>query len=153
MTEQRRQALERLFCRIGDGARRLVLETAGVLGLVEFGGVAATVTEREIHDLRRAMGSGAGLHPWPHLQVGDMVRIERGPLAGMEGPLLRTTEGTRVVLGVQILQRSVAVEVDPESIRLIRRAAASQPRVFAAHARVNAEVDPQTGQSVSPWAP
>jgi transcription antitermination factor NusG len=92
---------------------------------VSFGGHPAAVENQEIENIRRAMNSKAALHPWPRLEAGDLVRIEKGPLAGLEGPLLRTDSGVRIVLGIQILQRAVAVEVEPEAVRLIRRAAAN----------------------------
>ena len=44
------------------------------------------------------------------------VRIERGPLRGIEGTLLREGSCLRLVLAVELLQRSLAVEVDPEII-------------------------------------
>jgi hypothetical protein len=48
--------------------------------------------------------------------VGSRVRIDRGPLRGIEGTLLREGSCLRLVLGVELLQRSLAVEVDAEMI-------------------------------------
>jgi transcription antitermination factor NusG len=114
-----------LFCRFSLEERIRVVDAPGVGGIVSFGGHPAAVENQEIENIRRAMNSKAALHPWPRLEAGDLVRIEKGPLAGLEGPLLRTDSGVRIVLGIQILQRAVAVEVEPEAVRLIRRAAAN----------------------------
>ena len=115
-----------LFCRVGLDRRSAALQTPGVSGLVSFGHEPAPIDDREIGAIQRVIASGSRFQPWPKLEAGDIVRVERGPLAGVEGPLLRTPEGARIVLGIEILRRSVAVEVDPEDIFLVRRKAAAQ---------------------------
>jgi len=58
------------------------------------------------------VSSGLPNHPWPYLEVGERVRINYGPLSGLEG-ILATFKGShRVVLSVTLLQRSVAMEVE-----------------------------------------
>src|SRR6266550_174131 len=52
------------------------------------------------------------IHPWPFLKVGEIVRVEEGPLRGLEGVLLNFKGRYRLVLSVTLLQRSVAVEVE-----------------------------------------
>jgi transcription antitermination factor NusG len=94
-----------------------IVKTPGVSRIVGFAGLPAPVTEQEIEDVRTALASRLPLGPWPHpLKPGGRVRIERGPLRGVEGTLLREGSGFRLVLGVELLQRSLAVEVDPEMI-------------------------------------
>lgn len=93
-----------------------VLQTPGVAWIVGFGGVPAPLEDGEIGNLRSALASNLDFRPWPHLHTGDRVRIERGPLRGVEGILLREKPGFRLVLGVEMLRRSVAVEVDPELV-------------------------------------
>ncbi|MEN6604058.1 MAG: hypothetical protein ABFD86_16745 [Bryobacteraceae bacterium] len=56
--------------------------------------------------------SECGAEPWPFLRTGHPVRIETGPFYGVEGILLRTKRLDRLVVSVQLLQRSVAVEID-----------------------------------------
>jgi transcription antitermination factor NusG len=68
------------------------------------------------------VASGLPVRPWPHLKPGDRVRIEDGPLRGVEGILLKEKESLRLVLGVELLQRSIAVELEPESIVPLRAA-------------------------------
>jgi transcription antitermination factor NusG len=57
------------------------------------------------------------------LKAGDRVRVERGPMRGLEGTLLRTKDALRLVIGVELLQRSMAVELDREAIEPIRKRA------------------------------
>jgi transcription antitermination factor NusG len=97
--------------------RARIVNTPGVARIVGFAGVPAPVAEQEIEGVRAALASKLPVGPWPHLlKVGSRVRIERGPLRGIEGTLLREGSCLRLVLGVELLQRSLAVEVDAEMI-------------------------------------
>jgi transcription antitermination factor NusG len=60
------------------------------------------------------------VQPWPYLTAGDRVRLEDGPLAGIEGILLREKTQCRVVVSVELLQRSVAVEIGRESVVVLK---------------------------------
>lgn len=106
-----------VFSRFTLRDRARVVGTPGVVRIVGFAGLPAPVTEREIDAVRAALASRLPLGPWPYLlKAGGRVRIERGPLRGIEGTLLREGSALRLVLGVELLQRSLVVEVDPEMI-------------------------------------
>ncbi len=53
------------------------------------------------------------------LSVGQRIRIEYGSLAGLEGVLERNGKENRIVVSVNLLQRSVSVEIDEDQIRAI----------------------------------
>ncbi|MCK7473440.1 MAG: hypothetical protein MZV49_07790 [Rhodopseudomonas palustris] len=73
----------------------------------------ATVPEGEIATIQRIQQSGVSTVSHPYVQVGEKVRITQGLLEGVEGILIRTRpEKGLVVVSVNLLQRSVAVEVD-----------------------------------------
>lgn len=106
-----------VFGRFAVRDRVRIVSTPGVARIVGFAGLPAPVTEQEIDGVRVALASKLRLGPWPCLlKAGDRVRIERGPLRGIEGTLLREGSCLRLVLGVELLQRSLAVEIDPEMI-------------------------------------
>jgi transcription antitermination factor NusG len=105
-----------VFCRFLLHDRVHVEDTPGVLQVVKFNGLAAPLNDREIEDIRAMVGAGARLSPWPFLRAGDRVRVERGPLRGLEGTLLRDGGEARLVVSVELLQRSIAAEVDPETV-------------------------------------
>ena len=109
-----------VFCRFELREKIRVLNTPGVAKIVGFGGAPAALDDREIGGIQAAMQSRLGLWPWQYLHAGDQVRIERGPLRGVQGTLLREPEGLRLVIGVELLRRAVAVEVDPEMIAPVR---------------------------------
>jgi transcription antitermination factor NusG len=73
----------------------------------------ATVPDREIESIRRVNMSDMPRMPHPYLKVGQTVRIVSGPLANVEGVFVKE-ESKRglLVLSIELLRRSLAVEVD-----------------------------------------
>jgi transcription antitermination factor NusG len=100
------------FCRMDPHNRLPVLMTPGVMQIVGVGKTLIPVQEDEIAAIQRVVKNGLSTMPWPYLQVGHVARIEEGPLRGMTGIIVRIKSGTKLVLSVSLLQRSVAVEVD-----------------------------------------
>lgn len=101
-----------LFCRMNPHNRLPVLMTPGVIQIVGMGKTPVPVDEREIAAIQRVGKSGLPIMPWPYLQVGHVAQIEEGPLRGMSGNVIKIKSGMKLVLSVNLLQRSVAVEID-----------------------------------------
>jgi len=101
-----------VFCQLNPLNRLPVLSIPGVVHIVGVGQVPLPVDEAEIVAIQTAIRSGLPRQPWPFLQIGHKVRVEYGPLCGIEGILLRFGGHQRLVLSVILLQRSVAVQVD-----------------------------------------
>lgn len=101
-----------LFCRFDFNQRLPILITPGVKLIVGLGKTPTPVSEGEIAALRRVVASGAAAEPHDYLSVGQRVRIREGSLAGLEGILVEAKNSWRMVLSVELLRRSVAVEVD-----------------------------------------
>ena len=108
-----------IFCRSTFNDRHLVIGQPGVEEVVRFGHQLALIPDDEIAALRRTIESGFPLGPWPFLKTGQRVRIEYGALEGIEGTLARDAGASRIVVSVNALQRSVAVQVDRDMIRPI----------------------------------
>jgi len=73
----------------------------------------AQIPEREIETIRLAASSPQACVPYPYLKSGDRVRITRGALENIEGILVKTeADKGLLVITVDLLRRSVAVEVD-----------------------------------------
>lgn len=108
-----------LFCRFDPLNRLPVLTAPGVIAIVSFGRTLLPVDEQEIEAIRKLVASGFPLYPSPFLRVGQRVRIEEGALAGLEGILMEVRNRHRVVASISLLQRSVGVEIDPQSLRAL----------------------------------
>lgn len=115
-----------VFCRFPYQERIQVLDTPGVVKVVSFGGIPAEIPDAEIAAIQQVTVAGLPARPWPYLKPGDRVRIERGPLRGVEGTLLREKDRLHLVVGVELLQRAMAVELEIDMVqpaRVLRAAA------------------------------
>jgi len=108
-----------LFARFALPARLLVLDVPGLVRLVGFNGQPYPLAESDIETLRTGIRSALRLQPHPYLTAGSRVRIARGPLAGMRGILVRKKNTCRVVLSLELIARSAAVEVDAADIERV----------------------------------
>lgn len=106
-----------MFVNLDLRNRLRVLDTPGVLRFVTFQGHPAPVTDSEIEVLSSSLGRGAKAEPHPYLQRGRRVRVVRGPLAGTEGILVRRKERFRLVLSIDLIMRSVMVDVDEADVQ------------------------------------
>lgn len=116
-----------LFCRLNIQNRLPVMSTPGILQIVGYSRVPTPVDESEINSIQTMVASGLPSRPWPFLETGDRVRIERGPLRGLEGLVLEFRGALRLVLSVTLLQRSVAVEIEPGFVKSVSRKVVSGP--------------------------
>jgi transcription termination/antitermination protein NusG len=112
-----------LFCRLDLNAdnRLPLLTTPGLLYIVGSGKTPEPIDESEILAIQSISHSGLPYAPWPSLMIGQRVRLEAGPLSGLEGVLTRIGNQYKVYVSVTLLQRSVSVEVDAESISVVDR--------------------------------
>jgi len=109
-----------VFCRLNPLDRLPILVTPGVIQVVGIGKKPMPIDDAEITAIRTVVQSGLPGRPWPFLQVGHRVKVERGPLSGIEGILIAFRGRHRLVLSVTLLQRSVAVEVDGAWVNVTR---------------------------------
>ena len=105
-----------IFVRMAAGERIRVLAIAGVCWIVGSGREPLALPEADMERLRSGLQQRKA-EPCPYLKVGERVRIETGALAGMEGILLRRKKDLRVVLTLDLIRQSIAVEVDMADVR------------------------------------
>lgn len=108
-----------IFCRLDPQSVFSVLSIPGVIHVLGYGPEPAPVPEGEIAAIRRLLQSDLPAMPCPYLKAGVPVRIRSGAMKGLEGRLERIKNHCRLVLSVHLLQRSVALEVEPESVEVL----------------------------------
>src|SRR5262249_12528907 len=101
-----------VFCRFAAGSVGKAVITPGVNRIVRFGEHLAEVPINEIEAIQRLNQSELVRKPWSYLPNGTKVRVETGPLAGIQGILSSVDNRRHLVISVNILQRSVAVYLD-----------------------------------------
>jgi transcription antitermination factor NusG len=102
-----------VFCRMDTGERVPVLSVPGVVSIVGFGKNPAPISDGELDAVRRALESGLAIEALAYLKEGERVRVNKeGALYGVEGILLKKKSDWKLVISVELLHRSVAVEID-----------------------------------------
>jgi len=96
-----------------------VLRLPGVQSIVGFGAAPIPLADEEIGVIQTLVNSVFPVRPWPFLRTGQRVRIEHGPLRGVEGIILQQKDEWRMVVSVELLQRSISVLVDRSVLRTV----------------------------------
>jgi transcription antitermination factor NusG len=136
------------FCHFDPLHRLPILMTPGVSGIIGRGREPEPIPSDEIAQIHASCTSGLQVTPWPYLERGDLVRVECGPLQGVEGIFVQEKNTSRLVVSVQILRRSVAVEVDRNWVRPIGARSDATSMILGANRAVYA-----TGQHVALTTP
>ena len=108
-----------VFLRSTPGRRTHARITPGVIQFVP-GDRALAIPAGEMESLLTVARAGPGPRPHPFLTAGDWVRVTSGPLEGIEGILTHWKGGYRLVLSVELLHKSAAVEIDGSNVERVR---------------------------------
>src|SRR6266850_1011013 len=105
-----------IFCKFDVSHRLPILLVPGVMSVVGMGRSPLAVAEDEITAVQNVVKSGLTYQPSGFITTGQMARVERGPLRGLVGIVVATKKNCRLVISVNLLQRSVWVEIDSDSV-------------------------------------
>jgi transcription antitermination factor NusG len=117
------------FIRIDPQERIQVLKLPGVLSIVSSGRHPIPIPDQYIASLRGGLLTHR-IEPHPNVEFGDRVCITAGPFAGMEGIVDRQKNELRVVLKLEMIGRSVVVEVGSGEISYIGATVSRAPVCF-----------------------
>jgi len=107
-----------LFARFQWRQHVRVLEVPSVVSIVGNGREPLPLEDAEIESLRAGL-SLRRAEPHAYLNIGERARIKSGPLAGFEGVVVRNTNGLRVILTLEQIMKSVAIEVEECDLDLL----------------------------------
>jgi transcriptional antiterminator NusG len=115
-----------LFVRVNIDldSRLQILKTPGVVGFVGNNTGPLPIPNQQIESIRRLLDSGIDFTVGPLFREGDRIRVIRGSLSGMEGTLVRTSSETRLILSVDLVKRSLSIDVSRHDVELISEKAA-----------------------------
>ena len=108
-----------LFCRLDLRARLPILITPGVNFIVGAGKTPEPISDAEIEAIRAVMQCGLTYAPHPYVTIGQWVRVECGALRGLTGIITEVRNRSRLIISVNLLMRSVLVEMDPTWVQPI----------------------------------
>jgi len=90
-----------------------IIKTTGVVRMVSFRGEPVPAREEEVSSLMILDGTDRTVQNRTYMSKGDRVMIMEGPLKGLVGFYLRHKgQSRKVVVSIELLQRSLAVEVE-----------------------------------------
>jgi transcription termination/antitermination protein NusG len=101
-----------------------VLKVPGVAGFVVNSSGPLPVPDQQLEAVRTAVLHGKDLTVHALLEEGDWVRVVRGPLAGVEGRLMRINASSRLVISIQMIHRSLAVTIARNDVQPVSERAA-----------------------------
>lgn len=95
-----------------------------VVRILGWGARPAAIPDDEIEGVRKIVSFPKIVTPGEceYVAEGDLVRVCRGPLTGLEGFVVHRKNSTRIVVSVTMLGRSIAAEVDRGSLELLQQA-------------------------------
>jgi len=108
-----------VFIREGMDRRLQILTTPGIIHIVGWDGHPEIVPQAQLDAVRQIVESRFVVESHPYLQCGDRVRVKTGPLMGLEGILTRKKGVARLVVSMEMLGRSAAVEIDVLNVERI----------------------------------
>lgn len=89
-----------------------ILRTRGVMGFVGGNGRGRPIPEEQIDAVKTILREKLSLSPYPFLSVGQKVRVRGGSLDGLQGILLDMKANQTLVISIECIERSVAVQVE-----------------------------------------
>jgi transcription antitermination factor NusG len=132
-----------VFVQGGLSRRLQVVSTPGVHMILSRGEQVAIIPDIEIQAIRAAVNGHYRMEPHPFLKCGDRVRVVRGSLEGVEGILTRKKNHIRLVLSVEMLAQSVAVEVNASDVEAV-----NPPRFQPAPAGLHSALSTSVGRAL-----
>jgi transcription antitermination factor NusG len=105
-----------VFCQFDPSKRLPILMTPGVVGVVGRGNRPEPVDDTEIDSIRTVALAGRCVQPWPFLRSGQRIRVQSGPLTGIEGIFLRVQDVDHLIVSITLLQRAISVVIERDSV-------------------------------------
>jgi transcription antitermination factor NusG len=96
-----------------------VLETNGVVRLLGGNHAPSQISDDEIEAVRRTLGSNVPCDRCDALTPGTLVRVTRGPLAGVKGRLARIKNGLRLIVTISVFSQAISAELSLSDVEAI----------------------------------
>jgi transcription termination/antitermination protein NusG len=90
-----------------------------VIRIVGMAGKPSPIPDEQIDSVRQVVHSGIGVYPFSSLAIGQRVKVVKGPLAGIAGIIVRVKKCSRLLISVDLIMKSIAVEVDLSDLEML----------------------------------
>ena len=121
-----------VFCQFDINARFPIVTTPGVSFVVGIGRVPEPIAQTEIDSIRSVIASGLHYEPYPYLSQGQLVQVERGALTGLIGLITDLKSGSRLIISINLLKRSVSTEIDRDWVKPVDSSSKQYRHIYQA---------------------
>lgn len=105
-----------VFVNIPLADKLKVLKTKGTAYMVGLGGHPEPIPDEQIYSIMSFLEKRVPYDSYPYLKEGEKVEVRYGPLKGLRGILVRKKNQSKLVLSVDLIQQSIALEVDASDV-------------------------------------
>jgi transcription antitermination factor NusG len=107
-----------IFVQLSPDDHGPLMRLPGVLSTVGNAAGPVAIQDSEMDVLRRIMDCKA-IEPHAYITAGDRVRVKEGPLEGIVGVVLRKANGLRFIVTLDLIGKSVALDIESSALELI----------------------------------
>jgi transcription antitermination factor NusG len=108
-----------VFVRMALASKLQVLQLPGVVRIVSFNGQPTALPTEEMEAFQTRWSGELKIEPHPYLRVGRRVLVHSGPMQGLKGIIVRRKDCCRVIFSIDLIMRSVAVELDEADLEVM----------------------------------
>ena len=108
-----------LFANFDYKFRFNVLETSGIVKIINFNGIPAVVPDWQIESLRKMLEYPTDLKLENYIKLGELVEILDGPMKGLRGSVLNHKGSDRLLLTIDGIKQSISVEISQTNLKRI----------------------------------
>jgi transcription antitermination factor NusG len=113
-----------VFCRSQSNLMEVIRGCPGIIRIVAFGGRPHPVPDKEIEALQQIVRGKREYSAFPYLNRGQKVQVISGPLTGISGIITQFKNCDRLVISLDVIMKSVSVEIEQSEVTLVQAAAA-----------------------------
>ena len=108
-----------LFCKFKTYHAIKIVQAPWVIKLIGSNGSPSIIPEEEMNRIFKIVNSEYNTEPYRYVTTGQMVKIKSGSLSGIKGVLMNMNRTSRVIVGVPLLMRSIAVTIDRSNLSFV----------------------------------
>jgi len=108
-----------LFCQFEYKNRFPILETHGIIKIVNFNGNPAVVPDWQIESMKTILANPESLQLESYFRQGDLVEVKTGPFKGLRGTVTHVKGESRLAIMIDGIMQSISVEIDPDCVESI----------------------------------
>ena len=110
-----------LFCKFDYKERLRILETHGIIKIINFNGKPAVVPEWQIEAMQAILLNPESLRMENYFRQGDLVSVKSGPFKGLRGTVANIKGESRLIITIDGIMQTISVEIDTDNLESVMK--------------------------------